>query len=521
MERITILKKNKELSSNQSIALNLIASFITYIVTFGISFFLSPYIVRTVGVEAYGFVNLANNFISYASLITIALNALAGRFVTIKIAQGDIEGAKKYYTSIFFGNLILSVVLLIALSIIWICLEKLINIPDNIFWDVKILFAALFINNIVCTICSVFGMATFVTNKLYLSSIRNIESSIIRAVVLLVLFAVCPAKVFYLGITTLITGLYGIIFNIYYTKKLTPELKIQRKYFDFKAIIELVSSGVWSLINRLGQILNDGLDLLITNLFIDATSMGILSLAKTVPGVITGIVGTMVSSFTPNFTYLYAENRIEELKRSIGQSMKIMGIMCNLSIIVLIVCGERFFLLWQPTQDAKKLQILSILTVGCLMFSGGINCVYNIFNVTNKLKLNALVVVGCGFLNTAIVFILLKTTNLGIFAVAGVSTTIGIIRNLAFTAPYAAKCLNLKWYTFYPDIAKPVVFVIVSSIPGYFISKYMPTGTWMWLILTAFLVVVTSVLIGYFVIFNKSDRKYVNEFLKSKFTKRG
>lgn len=513
--------KERKLTVKQSIALNLAASFITYIVTFGISFFLSPYIVKTVGVEAYGFVNLANNFISYASLITIALNALAGRFVTIKIAQGDIEEAKKYYTSVFFGNLILSAVLLIALSIIWIYLEKLINIPDNIFWDVKILFATLFINSIVCTIFSVFGMATFVTNKLYLSSIRNIESSIIRAVVLLVLFALCPAKVFYLGITTLITGLYGTIFNIYYTKKLTPELKIQRKYFDFKAIIELVSSGVWNLINRLGQILTDGLDLLITNLFIDATSMGVLSLAKTVPSIITGIVGSMVGSFSPNFTFLYAEGKIEELKRSLKQSMKIMGVICNLPIIVLIVCGERFFSLWQPTQDAKQLQLLSILTVGCLMFSGGINCVYNIFTVVNKLKLNALIVVGCGLLNTAIVFVLLKTTSLGIYAVAGVSTIISIIRNLAFTAPYSAKCLNIKWYTFYPDIAKPVAFVIVSSIPGYFISKYMPTGTWMWLLLTAFLVVVISATIGYFVIFNKDDRKYVNELLKSKFIKRG
>lgn len=513
--------KERKLTAKQSIALNLAASFITYIVTFGINFFLSPYIVKTVGVEAYGFVNLANNFISYASLITIALNALAGRFVTIKIAQGDIEEAKKYYTSVFFGNLILSAVLLIVLSIIWIYLEKLINIPDNIFWDVKILFAALFINSIVCTICSVFGMATFVTNKLYLSSIRNIESSIIRAVVLLVLFALCPAKVFYLGITTLITGLYGIIFNIYYTKKLTPELKIQRKYFDFKAIIELVSSGVWNLINRLGQILTDGLDLLITNLFIDTTSMGVLSLAKTVPSIITGIVGSMVGSFSPNFTFLYAEGKIEELKRSLKQSMKIMGVICNLPIIVLIVCGERFFSLWQPTQDAKQLQILSILTIGCCIFSGGINCLYDIFTVVNKLKLNALIVVGCGLLNTAIVFVLLKTTSLGIYAVAGVSTIISIIRNLAFTAPYGAKCLNIKWYIFYPDIAKPVAFVIVSSIPGYFISKYMPTGTWMWLLLTAFLVVVISAMIGYFVIFNKDDRKYVNELLKSKFIKRG
>lgn len=512
--------KNKELSDKQGIAVNLVASFVTYIVTYGISLFLSPYIVKTVGVDAYGFVNLANSFISYASLITIALNALAGRFVTIKIRNNDYEGANKYFTSVFLGNLFLSSILFVLAIVVWIFLEKLINIPDNIFWDVKILFAALFLNSILCTICSVFGLSTFVTNKLYLSSLRTIESSILRAVVLLVLFAFCPAKVFYIGITTLITGLYAIIYNIYYTYKLIPKLKINKKYFDIKVVWELVFSGVWNLVNRLGQILSDGLDLLITNLFIDAISMGVLSLSKTIPGIVTSIVGTMVASFSPNFTYLYAENKIDELKKAIKQSMKIMGIICNLPIIVLIVCGERFFLLWQPTQDAKQLQILSIIAVGCLIFSGGINCIYNIFTVVNKLKLNALVVVGCGLLNTGIVFLLLKTTNLGIYAIAGVSSVIGIIRNLAFTAPYGAKCLNLKWYTFYADIAKPVIYVIISAIPSYFINKYIPTGTWLWLIVTAIVVVFISAIIGYFVIFNKNDRNFVNGIIKAKLPKK-
>lgn len=509
--------KERKLTVKQSIALNLAASFITYIVTFGISFFLSPYIVRNVGVEAYGFVNLANDFISYASLITIALNALAGRFVTIKIAQGDIEEAKKYYTSVFFGNLILSAVLLIALSIIWIYLEKLINIPDNIFWDVKILFATLFINSIVCTICSVFGMATFVTNKLYLSSIRNIESSIIRAAVLLVLFAICPAKVFYLGITTLITGLYGIIFNIYYTKKLTPELKIQRKYFDLAKIKELVSSGVWNLITRLGQILTDGLDLLITNLFIDATAMGVLSLAKTIPSIITGIVGSMVGSFSPNFTFLYAEGKIEELKRSLKQSMKIMGVICNLPIIVLIVCGDKFFACWQPTQNSKQLQILSLLTCAGLIVNGGINSIYNIFTVVNKLRYNSIVLLISSMISIGITFILVKTTGLGIYAVAGVSTVIMIIKNVFLIVPYAAKCLGMKWYTFYPDVIRPIVFVLISSSANYFVVKQISGEGWLNLIICAIITVAISILFGLFIILNKSDRM----FLYIKIMKRG
>lgn len=69
--------KRKELNSKQMLIINMMASAITYVVSFFTGLFLSPYIVKNVGVDAYGFVSLADSFVSYASLSGIALNALA------------------------------------------------------------------------------------------------------------------------------------------------------------------------------------------------------------------------------------------------------------------------------------------------------------------------------------------------------------------------------------------------------------------------------------------------------------
>ena len=79
----------KKVSENKRLFINLVSSIVALIVNMGISFFLSPYIINNVGAEAYGFVSLANNFVNYASLLTIALNSMAGRFIAIKIHQGD------------------------------------------------------------------------------------------------------------------------------------------------------------------------------------------------------------------------------------------------------------------------------------------------------------------------------------------------------------------------------------------------------------------------------------------------
>lgn len=504
----------KEMSANKQLAINMSASFVAYGVSLVISFFLSPYIVKTIGVEANGFITLANNFVSYATVVTLALNSLAGRFITISIVKKDIDSANKYFSSVYYANLIISLFLFVIGSFIVVFLEKIIHIPTHLILDVKILFSCLFLNCILSVVGSVFSVAPFTRNKLYLESLRNIESNIARLLIIVGLFALFVPRVWYIGLGTLVSGIYVLICNLYYTKKLLPEIHIKRIYYNGKAVWELISSGIWNTINRLGQILTDGLDLLITNLLIDSVAMGVLALAKTVPSMISGLMGSIVGVFSPNYTILYAEEKYDALLRQIKQSMKIMGVIVNWPIIILVVCGQDFFRLWQPTQNAGELQILSILTIACLTISGGINCLYGVFTVVNKIKVNSLVVVFSGLLSTLLTLLALNTTNWGVYAVAGVSSAVSIIRNLVFTAPYGAKCLNQKWYIFYPDIVRPALYFAASVAICIPIVNLIPSAGWLFLIIKGLISSLVSALIGVFVVLKKEERKAVFSKLK-------
>lgn len=505
----------KTVSQAKQLVINMSACFVSYGISLFISFFLSPYIVKTIGVEANGFVGLANNFVSYASIITIALNSLAGRFITINLTRGDKESANRYFTSVFFANLVIALFLAVIGGGIIVFLDRIINVPPALLSDVRWLFTFVFLNCILSVVGSVFSVATFARNRLYLSSLREIEANLARALCIIGLFALTTPRVCYLGAASLLSGSYTLVCNMRYTKLLLPEVRIHQKHFHFRAVCELISSGIWNTINRLGQILMDGLDLLITNLMIDATSMGVLSLAKMVPSLITGLMGTVVGVFSPNFTILYAENRHEDLLTMVRQAMKIMGLLTNLPIIVLIVCGQDFFSLWQPTQNPRALQILGLLSIGVLIFSGGINCLYNIFTVVNKIRLNSLVVLATSFFGTICTLILLKTTSLGIYAVAGTSTAVALLRNLLFTAPYGAHCLNLKWYTFYPDIFRPAAYTVFSSIVCMALFRFS-AQTWLPLFGKAAAVCIISGVIGFFLILNQSDRKYLTGAIKQR-----
>lgn len=508
--------QQNNLSENKKLVINLLSSVIAFGVNLIIGFFLSPYIVESLGVEANGFISLANTFITYATLVTIALNSMSGRFITIEIHKNNYEKANKYYNAVFGGNLIIAALLVIPAIVCIIRLENIINIPVNLIYDVKILFSILFFNFFISTALPNWSTATFVTNKIYLQSIKALESNLIKVVSILALFIIFSPKVYYVALASLVCTIYVAIYNWYYHKRLLPELKIKISYFRWKYVKELIFSGIWNTINQTGQILLSGLDLLIANLFVGSTAMGALSLAKTVPNIIIGLAGTLTNIFSPTITIDYAKGDKEALKRNLKKGMRLTGVLLTIPLAILIIYGSEFYSLWVPSQDAKLLQILSILTCCGLIFTSGIQCLFNVFTVVNKLKLNSLLVLLSGAVSTLIVFILMKTTNLGVFAIAGVSSFVNLIRNMIYTVPFTAKYLGFKWNTFFPEVLSSIISVIVLTLVGYIIKQFVVVDSWVLLIIACGVTSIIGLIINMFIVLNKDERIYLLGIVKRK-----
>src|SRR5699024_10812681 len=142
------------------------------------------FIVNNIGVEANGFIALGNNFISFASLATIAVSSMASRFITISFEKNDTDEALTYYTSSIVGNVLISTIIFIISIFLVVFLEKIIEIPGNLVSDVKLLFALLFINFALSNAFSTVKVATFATNNIYLDSFKEMIAQILRIITL-------------------------------------------------------------------------------------------------------------------------------------------------------------------------------------------------------------------------------------------------------------------------------------------------------------------------------------------------
>ncbi|MBV4417260.1 lipopolysaccharide biosynthesis protein [Clostridium tyrobutyricum] len=509
------------MGKNKQLIVNMIASFITFGINLGIGFFLTPYIVKTVGSEAYGFVSLANNMINYATVVTIALNSVAGRFITIKVHQGKNLEANRYFTSTFISNIIFSIIIIIiGIPFVW-KMEYIINVPTQLILNVKLLFIFVITNFVISILSTVLSVATFITNKLYLSNIVNCIASLLKIALLFGLFGFISPNIAFIGLASCIYSIVILFFNIIFTKKLVPNLKLKTYYFSLKSIFELLSSGIWNTVTKLSQILSDGLDLLISNLWVSTLAMGQLSIAKTVPSLMASLLITIVSVFSPQLTIYYAKNDIKGLVKELKLSMKMSSFFSNIPFSFFVIFGNLFFDLWVPSQDTNILYKLSILSIQGVMVSGAVTVLNNIFLVTNNLKLNSLFWACIGIVDISIVSILLHITNLGVYAVAGVSTSVAIIANLIFVPLYACKCLNIKWNTFYPQIFQYMGTTTFMLAIFYLLKRVIHfPNTWIYLIIIGIISLIFGILINFIMLLNSFERKYLFNKVKEKIVRR-
>lgn len=510
------------MGQNKQLLQNMIAQLGVFCVIFIINFFLTPYIVKHLGVEAYGFIGLSNSILGYLQIATVALNSMAGRFITIAYHRGDTTKANMYFSSVFYANVFISSFILFVSGVGIIFLEHLIEIPSNLICDVKLLFALLSFNSILSFVTNVYIVSPFIKNRIDITAIQNLISNFIRLVILILLFAIFPAHLWYIGISAILCSVYLVVANYCIKNKFTPDLGVSPRFFDYRSILEITKSGVWNLLGKLGELLQRGFDLLFANWFINATAMGILSVTTQLPFLILQVFQLMSNSFAPVMTKDFAEGNFDAIKNELHKSIRIMSIITIIPISILYIYGDVFYALWVPGQDSHLLQNLTIVGTFALLVTTPLEGFWNVFTVTNKIKgssifmlINSIAV----FFTVFVSLLATDSTETKMFIIAGTRSVWGVLRGLLFLPLYASHCLGLKKGYFYPMLIKPIAGLTITILLLYLLRLVFIPNTWLTLVVAGFVVCVLSAIVGSFMILRKTDLLYLKNQIYDKIKK--
>lgn len=502
-------------NESKKIGINLIANSVSYTTTIIISFILTPYLINNLGKEAYSFYPLANNFVSYMSIITVALESIGSRFITVEIAKNRIDNAAKYFSSVYYSNLILSAILLIPMIIIIIFLDVILQIPIELVSSIKLLFGLTFVSMIVNVTSSVFGTATFAKNRIDLRSYGEIVQSLVKVILYILLFSCFSPNIIYVGIVAVAVSIIRMGMNYYFSRKLLPEIHVSIKLFDVNATKKIFTSSIWSSVYQVGSIFLLSLNIFYANVFVNSSAGGDYSIIQVVPSFINGIISMLSSVFLPEITRIYALGNKEDLIEVVKKTQRIMGLIASVPISVFLVVGGDFFRLWVPNENSMRLQLLSILTIVHLLFICVTWTVSNLNTVLNRVKIPGVFMLIVGLFNFILVYYFTKYTNFGVYAISLASLPLLLIWSAIFIPIYPSICLKVSKWTFYPEVFKTVFSSSIIIFISIVIKNFIMIDTWLSLFTFCFICCFIGIIINYFIILTRKERILIYKYCKS------
>lgn len=490
------MEKLNKAQNNKNIAMNLLAFSLQFIITF----YTMPIIVDKIGASANGFIGLANDFVSYASILATVFNSVAARFIANFYYKNDYKTANEYFNSLIITNLVLSLIISIVGGVVVLYLQKILVIPSKLIVDVKITFLLVFISYIVSLATLVFTTSTFIANRTDVQGARNIIQYATRFILILLLLNICSIKMYWIPLSTLISTILVAVMNVSLTKKLTPYLKINLSLVSIGRVAELAKAGSWMAFTSISGILLRGLDLTIANISLGDYPMGLLAISRSMPNNFASVISVVAPIFTPLCISYYVKNDFIGLKKNVIESVKIMVMILFVPLTGYIVFCEDFLKLWQSSLNQNEIMIvstISIITIVQSYFDIVTSTMAQLSVVVNKLKFPVIISFGTGILSLVIELILLNYTSLGLYAIVLPTSIIIIARYLIFNPIYAAYCINISPKYFYRSIFESISSIFILFLSMYIVKRYFTILSWKEFVIAVFV----CALIGYIEVF--------------------
>lgn len=439
---------------------------------------LTPFITGKLGVGAYGFISLSNTFVGYAAILTTSLDSFATRFIAVEYHKGNLRKASGYYSSLIVANLTISVLLVVAALPLYVAPGVYLNVPESLVRDVGYLFLLTFINFSLTTMSTALSVSVYIKNRLDLYGIAQVIANVVEAVLLLSLYWVLPPSLSLFGIALVASSLSLVVANLRLHKNLVPELKFNFELFSFSSLKDLASAGVWSSINTLGNLLNNGIGLFIANLMLSATSMGQLAISKTFSSILTRLYQLVSQAFYPKILKCYSDNDKDALLTSLIVASSITGSFAAILFAGFFALCPAFYSLWIPDQAVQVLYPLTMLAMLYSFAEGALQPLYYIYALTLKNRFPTILTVIGGLVNIAISCILINLTNLGVFAIPLASGLVMVFISFVSNPIYMAKCLEMPWHSFYPTLIRAMVACAACCIAFGVVVRFFPPTSW-------------------------------------------
>lgn len=420
-----------------------------------LAIFVTPFIVKKLGIDAYGVWALVSVVLGFFALLDLGLTSASIKYIAEEYGKRDFRRINKIINSALLVYLLIGAIggLTIFLSAN-VLVTKILNVPQNLINVAKFAFYLASLGFLINVISGVFACIPKAIQRYDVSTKINLFIG--------TLASVSNVSLLYLGfglkgivVLNLIISLLSLIIYFTIDKMILSEMRI-RLFFDKKIFFMLLRYGLLVISTSIA-----GLIILQLDKFLIGAILGVgLVTFYVIPGSVAiklqGLTVAVVAVVLPVSSMLSGTKQVEKLKALYLKGTKLILILITAITVPLLIFSYKFLFYWMGSDFAQKSGVVMMLLVATYYFLSLVSVPWNISFGLGKIKMNAVFSWLIAFLNVLLLIILLKP-----FGILGAAWA--YLLSVIFIAPLniiyiERKILNFSGFEFWKIYAK-ITFV--------------------------------------------------------------
>jgi O-antigen/teichoic acid export membrane protein len=465
---------SRHLSFSRGLIRNVMSNWGAYVLSMGVNFFLSPYVVRRLGNTGYGVWTLILSLTGYLGLLDLGVRGAVTRYVAKFHAESEDGRASNLASSamMIFSSAGLFAVLTSGILAAFV-VDKM-RIPPQYLLASKMVLVITGLNIAASLVNGVFGGVVVGLQRFDLANGIEIVNSILRAATIVLIlhlgYGIVTLAFIQLGFT-----LTRLAANIGLARHLYPRLKVAIENIDRAGIKMIFSFSLFSFMLQVGASLIYATDNIVIGSYLPVAALTFYVIAGNLAEYSRTFVEGISQTMMPFASSTEAGGDSTKLRRLVLFSSRA-GTMVMLPVAVTFMLrGSSFIRLWMGEEYAdpsgKVLWILSLM----LVFWSANGAVAGSMLGLSKHKPLVLALLPEGLCNLSLSIYLVQ--KMGIVGVAWGTVIPSLLSALVFWPWYIQKTLGISPITYGISAwLRPMLAIVPFACGSYAVERYWTTG---------------------------------------------
>jgi O-antigen/teichoic acid export membrane protein len=399
------------------LARNLVANQVGYLANVVIMFFLTPYVVDTLGPAVYGIWSLLVAVTFYMGLVELGTRAGLGRHVMYYVGRDDATGVNAMVSTGLAAFTVISLIVLLAAGGIGALFNVIFpKTPVEMLDATRLALLLVALNLCLSLYTSVFRQIVVARERFDVTCVLGLVSLVVRSG-LIVFVLQRGGGIVALAASQLAAAALELVLTVLAAHRQYPALRPAMSLITRARWKELLGFSLWAFVTNASMHILYFADQIIIGSYFGPEAVTYYSLGGTLLMYARDAINQVAGTFTPELIRHCAKGDLPAARYMFLRSSKLVMIAAVLVLVGLVTFGRQFYVLWMGDQFDVSYQVAAILSCATLPAMTMMTAAA-VFLGLGKVGVPALATAAQALTSLTLVFIFILGLDMGLLGVA-------------------------------------------------------------------------------------------------------